>query len=185
MIYYHIEILGDIMEFIIIAILIVLLVVFVYPSYHYSKATKNVYQTLMEIAKQNNYELRKVSKKPYSYILISPRYNLYITSLYIPSNSQIVINSYRTWQLFWGGSSKNKGRSYPNNRFLNELSSFLHLKLENPNDRKVVILYKKTENILMYINENELEPVTSKDLPHGLKVIEYDKLLDEFENLLK
>lgn len=62
MIYYHIEILGDIMEFIIIAILIVLLVVFVYPSYHYSKATKNVHQTLMEIAKQNNYELRKVSK---------------------------------------------------------------------------------------------------------------------------
>lgn len=144
----------------------------------------NLYNTLKEIAEKNNYHFEVVKNQLYDFIIYTTNKNLYLTYVKVPRNSIITINSLRTWRLSWGGSPSKPGRNFPNQRYLNELSNFLLTKIDDENGQKVVIVYKKTEKVLMYINESELEIVTSKNSPHGLKVIQYNNLEKDFFDLL-
>lgn len=172
------------MELLYIAIASVVLVLLFYGIIFPTFRMKNINKKLSRLSEKHGFKIKRVQGEYYSHIITTPEYNLYISSINVPSNSQLVINSFRTWQLFWGGSSNNPGRSYPNKRYLSEVTPFLNLKLTDPKARKVMIIYCRTEKVLMYINESELIDVSSTDLPHGLKVIQFERLEEEFTNLI-
>lgn len=144
----------------------------------------NLYNTLKVLVNNNNFTIEVCKKKPYSFKISTATVNLYISFINIPKNSIVTINSSKTWRLSWGGSPSKPGRSYPNNRYLSEIVNFLVTKIDDPKAQKVVILYKRTENVLMYVNESELELVSSKDSPHGIKVIQFVDLKKDFLDLI-
>lgn len=98
----------------------------------------------------------------------------------IPKNSSVTINSRLTWCLRWGG--KRVGRSYPNQRYMNELIPFL--KLDEKEVIKLIILYKSTEKVQKYLNESEIDVVKSGELVYDYKVICFNEIEEIFNYLL-
>lgn len=146
---------------------------------------KTIYSLLTNIANDNNFTIEKKNRKPYKFKLITPTITLYIDFIIVPKYSTVTINSFRTWRLSWGNKPIRAGKTYPHTRYLNELKDFLSFTPNAQNGQKVVIIYKRTERLLMYINESELKFVTSKDRPHNLKVIEFRNLESNFDDLLQ
>lgn len=165
---------------IVVIVIYFILQLIVLPKIRYN----NLYKTLKEISKKNDYHFEVAKRKLYDFKITTTQKNLYLTFISVPKNSIVTINSLRTWRLSWGGSPAKPGRNYPNQRYLNELTNFLLAKIDDEKAQKVVVVYKTTEKILMYINESELEIVTSKDNPHGLKVIQYIDLAKDFSDLI-
>lgn len=172
------------MELLYIAIGVVVLVLIfkliVEPSIRYKK----VYQMLLEVEKEG-FIVRPCKDKSYDFTLENENLLMFIKILAIPKNSCVTINSKYTWKLSWGGSTHNKGRVYPNSRYLNEIVTFLKDELkENKPTLKVILLYPDTEQVLRYLNESELEVITSKKQPHGYKVVRFKSFVQEFADII-
>lgn len=133
-----------------------------------TKREKDVSRALGALCLKYNFKLEKVRD---DYLISKGDKRIVIRVCPIPHNSSVTINSRTTWCLRWGG--KRYGRGYPNQRYLNELNDFLKLKTS---DSKVILLYKTTEKILMYLNESEIASVSE-----GVKV--YDYMVVTFNNL--
>jgi len=134
---------------------------------------------------EQGFVLTVEKNQPYQYALESQDRLFLIYVCSIPSNSTVTINSKETWSLTWGGNPRNKGRAYPNQRYLMELTSFLkrEFKFDKPT-QKIIILYPYTENILRYLNESELEIIHSQDSPYGYKVMMANTFINDFMNIL-
>lgn len=149
---------------------------------------KNIYTMLLNNQEKNGkkrYELFEARSKGYDFVLKNDKVNIYIKYCTIPSNSQICINAKETWVLNSGGNKNNKGRAYPNKTFLKDLEYYLKNDIEDDNKAlKVVLLYKKTEGIVRYINESELETVDIKKSPYGYKVMQYATFNEEIDYIL-
>ena len=143
------------------------------------KINKEIYDKLLKLTKLNNLILEKGKETDY---LISngEEILLKIFICKIPSNSSITINSRETISLRWGGSRY--GRSYPNQRYLNEAYTFLKKKDEV---MKVLLLYKNTEKILKYLNESEIATVNEADTTYDYKVVTFDNLDSNFNKLFE
>ncbi len=127
--------------------------------------------------------------KNYNYTIEKENTILYIKLLCIPHNSTVTINSKDTWQLSWGGSTAKPGRVYPRQKYLDEMKPFLRQNIlkenndENKKVRKVILIYKKTEKVLRYLNESELDIVSVSDSPYGYKVAQFAKIDEEIDKL--
>lgn len=158
-------------SFVVCYVVIMLLI----PYIKYNKAKK----ILIE-----RYSAKEYKKEIYDFVIERENIKLYIKLVDIPSNSMITINSKDTWKLSYGGSKDNLGRSYPNEKYLDELKSFLKLKINDEhNYLKVILLNKETEKIVRYLNESELEVVTVNDAPYGYKVMSLSKFDEELQLL--
>lgn len=153
---------------IIIGVIIVALVVFAFIIKD-GIAKTNV----MEIIKSHfpNARIVKLSKCLCKVIEGEDIY--YFHYIMIPSNSMITINYLYTWQLFYGGDREKKGRAYPNTRFITEIEDFCKMEVEE-NAKKVCIIYKDTEHINMYINENELVEIDVYVKKYGYNLVRYN-----------
>lgn len=101
----------------------------------------------------------------------------------VPAHSLLTINSKVTWKISYGGNPNKPGRVYPNERFLTELKPFLmSTKIA---DMKLILLFKSVEKRVMYLNESELEILSATSKPHGVYVLTYNELEDQFIEILK
>ena len=161
-----------ILIFIISFIILFFIVMILIPKLKYNKAKKIL------LTYEN---IKEVKNKCYDFICELIDFKYLIKVIDIPSNSMITINSKETWALSWGGSSKDLGRAYPNQKYLDELKPFLLMKLKDEQkSMKLIILIDSTEKVVRYLNESELEVVTFNDKPYGYKVLELKKIEDEF-----
>ena len=164
-------------------ILVVVLLVInlvILPQYR----LKKTYEELLKLEK-HGFITMIVKKKNYDFIFESEDITFLVKMVAIPSNSQVTINNKWTWRLSWGGNSKNKGRSYPNNRYLHEVVDFLKETYKKEKlTVKLILLYPQTEKILMYLNESELDIITPDKTPYGYKVISLNNLISQFGSLL-
>lgn len=153
---------------------------FILPNVRFNK-------TFEELSKLEEYGFIAwpVKDKEYDFLLEGDELTFQVKIVAIPSNSTVTINNKWTWKLSWGGSKYNKGRAYPHNRYLHEVSGFLKqvTKKEKPTI-KLVILYQDTERILMYLNESELDVITPDKTPHGYKVTTLKSIYKDFPSLL-
>lgn len=168
--------------YIAVALIVILFVmnVIVLPNIRFKKM-----YTLLSSFIDRGFVVEVVKSKNYDFILESKDVILYIKYTAIPSNSSVTINSKSTWRLQWGGSKNRPGKSYPHDRYLNELSPFLKetIKKEKP-FMKVIILYPSTEKILMYLNESDLDIVDIKKTPYGYKVTTFENFVDDFNEII-
>lgn len=141
------------------------------------KRKKEIINKLSKLSSDNGYEFIVNKDKTF---LIKGEKTLLIDYVEIPPNSSVTINSKSTWCLRWGG--KRYGRGYPNQRYLNELNDFLKLKVDYI---KVIILYKTTEKILMYLNESEIATVDEGKKVYDYKVVTFDNLENVFPKLFE
>lgn len=147
--------------------------------------SKDLTSLFNEITVLYNLNIKKVKHKDYHYVLENDKAVFYIRILDVNIPSCITVNNKTTWSLTWGGPKNNPGRRYPNQRYVNELIEFL--KDEYESDKKVVkivLVYKKAEQILKYINESELKEITIKDDAYGIKVINYINFKESFEEII-
>jgi hypothetical protein len=91
--------------------------------------------------------------------------------LYAPKNSVLQVNSKYYWQLNTGYSNR-PGSAPRNKRLLTELEPFLKLK----NEDKLLIIYPGVKHIKKYINESELEFVSSGDIAYDVLVYNYSDI---------
>lgn len=143
------------------------------------KKNKVINSKLTELAEKNNYKLTKCSSKEYNYILENDHNIIYLSTIIIPKNSSVTVNSKSTWCLRYGGGAR-VGRSYPNKEYLTELKPFLIKEYSSEkNIRKVVILYPTTEVLLKYVNESDIINLTQNDIVYGTQIIKFNDI-DEF-----
>ena len=163
----------------IMAVLFVLNV-FIIPNMRFKKVF-----TLLQSLEEKGYVLEVAKNKNYDFILENKDIILFIRFVAIPNNSSVTINSKSTWRLQWGGSKDRPGKSYPHDRYLNELSPFLKetIKKDKP-FMKVIMLYPSTEKILMYLNESDLDIVDIKKTPYGYKVTTFETFMDDFNEII-
>lgn len=118
----------------------------------------------------------------YDYIIRNKANRFLIKVLVIPSNSAITVNSRNTWSLAWGGNTKNRGRLKKHNKILENMSSFLNIKVKEE-DVKIIYLYKTTEKIQKYLNESEIEIFEYGDWCYDYKVTSHNTLKQDFIKL--
>lgn len=146
---------------------------------------KEVKKVLEEIVIKSNYKVLKTNKSKYDFVLESIGDSKYkrilIRVVAVPNISTITINSRNTWNLHYGGTTK-PGKGYPYNRFLNEISPFLNMNVED-NELKLVLVYKETLKIQKYLNESEIEIVKNTDKVYDYKVLSFKELPKHFQDL--
>lgn len=118
----------------------------------------------------------------YDYVIKTGDNNLLIKVLTIPSNSAITVNSRNTWAIAWGGRSKNKGRLKRNKKILENMTSFLNMKVKEK-DIKIIYLYKITEKIQKHLNESDIEIFEFGDWCYDYKVTSHNTLIEDFNKL--
>lgn len=140
---------------------------------------KEINEKINKICLDNNYSILG-NDKVSDFCIDANGKKIKICIVNIPKNSSVTINSRLTWCLRWGG--KRVGRSYPNQRYMNELIPFL--KLEDKDVLKLVVLYKSTEKVQKYLNESEIDVVKSGELVYDYKVVCFNELEEIFNDLL-
>ena len=156
-----------------VGLLVILVIFIVFKVVIVNKRRSDVYNKLLALSKEA--EVNLISKNKDTFILEKDDKKVLIEVLAIPSNSSVTINSKSTWCLRWGG--KRYGRGYPNQRYLNEISDFLKQKSDYS---KVIMLYKNTEKILVYLNESEIATVNEASTVYDYKVVTYENLEKTF-----
>lgn len=150
-----------------------------------SKQEKEIDNTIMN---NSSCKAVKVKGKAYDYVLIKDNVEIYVKIAFINKYSQVCINSKETWKLSWNTLKTEKGRGYSNNRYLDELVSFLKndiiVKDSNKKVLKYILLYKTCEGIVRYLNESELDVVGIEDTPYGYKVGKFDNFNKDLEYIL-
>ncbi len=122
----------------------------------------------------------------YDYALEDSNLLILIKVVSIPTHSCVTINSKDTWSLTWGGNPVHPGRAYPKQRYMNELKLFLKKEFVfEKRTLKLVLLYPKTEKILRYLNESELDIITAQNTVHGYKVTTVEWMVRDFPTLIK
>ena len=164
-------------KYFLIAIFVFAVVLVVCLIIKKSKRKKEVTNKLTKLCSENGYSLKREKEE---YIIEGNEKRLLFVVSDIPSNSSVTVNSRTTWCLRWGG--KRYGRGYPNQRYLNELNDFLKLKTD---DTKVIILYKTTEKILMYLNESEIDEVKEGKTIYDYKIVTFNNLEKVFSKLFE
>lgn len=146
---------------------------------------KKIKEELDKIASYNNYQLVNVQKRNYDFYLQSngnAKYaKIFVRVLFVPRISTITINSKDTWELHYGGSNK-PGSSYPNKRYLNELTSFLRMNASD-NELKLILVYKGTLKVQKYLNESEIAIVKNKEKVYDYKIVNFEELFEHFQDL--
>ena len=148
------------------------------------KQDKNIYKLLKD--NEKNYKLIKVKKKAYDYVLRFEDIDVYLCVLKIPKYSQICINSKDTWKLSYNTFKQDKGKAYPNSRYLDEIKYFLKNDIESKKDYlKLVFVYKRFDEIVRYLNETELDVIDFNKSPYGYKITSYENFIKDLEILSK
>ena len=160
-------------------IVLFIIIIFVYAIIKNKKIDKEIESKLFDLSNKNNLILEK--GKDFDCLIKNNEGELLkILVCKIPPNSSVTINSRETICLRWGGARY--GRSYPNQRYLNEVYNFLKVKDEV---MKVLLLYKTTEKILKYLNESEIATVNEGDTTYDYKVVTFNNLDDNFLKLFE
>ncbi len=169
--------LSSLTNFVII-LLVILAILIIFYMIKNIKTNKVIYNKLNEICESFGYTLEK--GKDADYTLKKDSFCINVLVSKIPKNSSVTINSKLTWCLRWGG--KRNGRSYPNQRYMNELIPFLKIKVED-NVLKLIILFPKTEKVQKYLNESEIALVNKNELVYDYKIVSFLELDEFFLNL--
>jgi len=160
-------------------VILVLFIGFVIVSTLINKNKINlVFSELELFVRERGFTLTRVKNKPYDCVIKKDKLELYINLCNIPSNSSVTINSKTTWCLRYGG--KRVGRSYPNQRYMNELIPFLGLKTDF---EKIILLYPSTEKVLKYVNESDICEIKPEDQPYGYRAMNYKEFYNVFDKL--
>jgi len=168
--------------YIVIGIMVIILIykIIIEPNIRY----KNVYE-MLEKFEEGEFLLTPVKSRTFEFKLENAEIILLIKVLPIPHNSAVTINSKYTWRLQWGGSSSKAGRPYPRSRYLNEMIPFLKDVVKSDKKvLKVTLLYPKTEKVLRYLNESDLDIIEPKDTPHGYKVVSFNEFEEYFDDII-
>lgn len=163
---------------IVASILIVIIVSYLLVKKY--QTNKKIKSELEKVCMEYNYCLEK-GDKVCDYIISTSNKKIKLVICDIPKNSSVTINSRLTWCLRWGG--KRVGRSYPNQRYMNELTTFLKLNKEE-GVLKVIALYPQTEKIQKYLNESEIAVVNRGELVYDYKVINFSEINKGFDDLV-
>jgi hypothetical protein len=168
---------------IVIGLVVTGLIVFfsIYIKKHRAKKISELFE---KVAKEKGFSLQTLQNDIADYSLENDSKKLLIKLVYVPSNSSITINSKTTWNLRYGGSGT-YGKSYSNQRYLNELIPFLKYEPKNTKQtQKVIVVYPKTNKIEKYLNESDIAIIKYKDLSYGYKVIKFIDFDEYFEDLV-
>ncbi len=163
-----------------IIVLICIIVAIILLLIYRIKRHRLIENTILEICKDNNYSLSK-KEKDCDYLISTNEKKVKLLIVSIPKNSSVTVNSKATWCLRWGG--KRNGRSYPNQRYMNEIIPFLKMK-KGDDDIKLIVLYKTTEKIQKYLNESEIALVSFNEVVYDYKIIRFVDLKEKFNDLL-
>jgi Tfp pilus assembly protein PilE len=151
---------------IIIAILVItILAVIGYASFHQKKKSEEIKQSTIELLKQygefsheHKQNLFKINDKTYQ-----------ILFFYVPTNAELTINSKKIWEV----RDASKSNLIDQTHFLKS------------NQTKIVVVYPTTVKIKRYINENELEFVSYKRPFYEMYVVRHFELIELLkENIL-
>ena len=168
-------------------LIVVLVLIFIYIIIRIIikiKQDKDIYKLLKNNEKE--YQLIKVKKKAYDYVLRFEDIDVYLCVLKIPKYSQICINSKDTWKLSYNTFKQDKGKAYSNSRYLDEIKYFLKNDIESKkNYLKLVFVYKRYDEIVRYLNETELDVIDFNKSPYGYKITSYDNFIKDLEILSK
>lgn len=175
----------ELIHYIIIIFAIILLYFIV--TFIINKVKENLaYDEIEEFCEKNGFLYQKSKDKRYDVLIKGDDFTMYLVMCHVPTSSQITINSRNTWCLRFGGNRKGKG--YSSKRYLTELSSFLSFNPEKDASGKmvykVVVFYPTLEAILKYMNESEIMEIKPENISFGYKAITYNKLFEEFDDLL-
>ena len=121
-------------------------------------------------------------KNCYDYVITNKDNKYYVKLSVIPANSCVTINYKDTFVLRYGGTKDQIGRSYPKERYMNELVAFLN---SSYNGQKIVLFYPSTERVLKYLNESDIGIVNYTDTPYDMKVMNTDDFKNHFEEIIK
>lgn len=143
---------------------------------------KKVKEKLNNICNNKSVQL-SVGKKTnrFDYLIVKDNNKYYVKLCFIPSNSCVTINYKDTFNLKYGGNKNQLGRSYPKERYLNELVGFLN---SNYDGKKVVLFCPSTEQVLKYLNESDIGIVTYADEPYGMKVMNFEDFVVHFDEIV-
>lgn len=156
---------------ILIMIVLILALIICFNTIRNIKANKEINNKLLAICQKEGFKL-ETSKNEEDYIISKNDLVIKVMISKIPKNSSVTVNSKLTWCLRWGG--KRKGRSYPNQRYMNELIPFL--KLKDDKVEKLIILYPCTEKVMRYLNESEIAVVSRCELVYDYRIVNFNEL---------
>lgn len=172
------------MEFLYGAVALIVIILMINITILPNVRLKKIY-TLLQTCEDKGFFVKAVKNKNYDFLIENENMLLLIKTIFIPRNSSVTINSKDTWKLQWGGSSHNKGRVYPNDRYLNELTPFLKEVIKKDKKvLKVIMLYPSTEKVLMYLNESELDLIDIDKTPYGYKVTTFATFAGDFDKII-
>jgi hypothetical protein len=163
-----------------IGILIIFFIILVIKIYTPIVQKKKLKTNLIEYLKKSNMTyVESSSKELYDLKIITNDKTFYVKFVIIPSYSEIQINNQSTWEVKYGAGDK-VGKVQPHKRYLSEIISFMRNDFEE-NCQKIVIFSPTPKKIVKYLNENEIDFVTSNTDVYGARITSIGKY-DVFKN---
>ena len=151
---------------IIIAVVIVILVIKGF------KSTKTDKEQFISDLKYLNYEISDTNILDANITAVRDEKKFLIKFIKSEKYAEVSINNKTTFEIKYGGSN-DPGKPHPYHKFVPGLNKFMN----EPTDYiKVIVIVPKPKKIVRWVNENEIEFVTSSSNVYGAKVIAFDDL---------
>lgn len=143
-----------------------------------NKGYNNIYNTLVEIAGEDNVSI--VKSKAFDFEMNYNNKTFLIKMIYNPCSHEININARDYWQINRGVVSSRKSGEQMKNVY-----DLIEFKLDDEkykkNTIKLYVVYPDSRSLMKVINECEMQFVKPKTDIYGTKMTKYSKLKEEID----
>ncbi len=156
---------------IILAVLGVLLLAFIFIKIFLPIIQKKkIIKDLESFSKNNQLNYQPSSNKDvYDLAITNKEITFLVKIVIIPSFSEIQINNVSTWEVKYGAGEK-VGKVQPHKRYLTEIIPLMKYDAKQA-EQKVFVFSPNPKKIVKYVNENEIDFVTSTSNVYGARII--------------
>lgn len=163
------------MEYIFVAILVIIIAIFVIKIVDPKIKKKKLEENLIEFLNKEKLPFKDNKSKSdlFDIQVVKENINIYIKLIIVPNYSEIQINNRATWEVKYGAGDT-VGKVQPHKRYLTEIVSFMN-KNFGENTKKLVIFSPTPKKIVKYLNENEIDFVKSTTDVYGANVTSFGK----------
>jgi hypothetical protein len=165
-----------------IVVIIILVGTFsAYNSYKVKKAVEDKLTTIANSIKGKVTSDHKEHKRSYDFKLENDDTIYFVKIVNANKNNELVLTNQHRWYLNY---IKDATKSSKNKRVLSEMAAFTYFEFNSIKKVvKVALIYPGAKQILKYINESEVIFVTPKTDCWGYRLINFDRLDEDFRLL--
>lgn len=131
---------------------------------------KKIIKDLESFSKNNQLNVQpSINRSAYDLAITNQQITFLVKIVIIPSFSEIQINNVSTWEVKYGAGEK-AGKVQPHKRYLTEIIPLMKYEAKTT-EQKVFIFSPSPKKIVKYVNENEIDFVTSTSNVYGARII--------------